>query len=110
MDFEMSPSVEFEPRVPLDDPMPDVRPEKGETPEVSPAAMRWQPIDTMPDTMRDGRQVLLWSDSGASVCTFHGWGWAVILDGAIIDRLNSRWPLYWCEISEPRRLSSDEAG
>lgn len=106
MNLELSQHAALGLQVQSDDPMPDAPPLADGRQEVSPAAMRWQPIDTMPDRMRDGRQVLLWSDTGASVCTFHGWGWAVILDGAIVDRLNSRWPLFWCEISQPHPVSA----
>lgn len=83
-------------------------------------AIDWHPIDELPEAFRDGREVLLWTDSGADVGTWkldrtwtqddgwvtHGGYWEALYESARINDAT-----HFAEIDPPvpgaRRLGRD---
>lgn len=66
----------------------------------------WKPITELPDALKDGRQVMLWDFSGATVCTWrssHPIGWdsgaASEIDG---DPVMVESPALYAEIDPPK--------
>ena len=65
----------------------------------------WQPVEELPDHLKDGREVLVWDGHCADVATWSlpRWmgnepGWNDTTEGGPIDGVT-----HFCEIQPPRR-------
>ncbi len=62
----------------------------------------WTPIAQLPDELKDGREVLLWSDDprikGAIQVDWVGTGWAEVMEGRLLDDIDFT---HFAEITPP---------